>query len=142
MRSKYISAMANTDRARCAGAGSRKQVVLECGPFFCFHHVNAFEDASGNVTLDCIAMHGGVDFSMNFSNLSHEFFAKQPWRTSLTRLSLNPTTAAVRAPVISMCGASSALHLPCKILEAAAQALLQLLCCDSNRTLCIGGSVS
>lgn len=77
------------------GAGSLKQVALECDPFFCFHHVNAFEDASGNVTLDCIAMHGGVDFSMNFSNLSHEFFAKPPWRTALTRLSLNPTTSAV-----------------------------------------------
>ena len=71
-------------------------MALECGPFFCFHHVNAFEDASGNVTLDCIAMHSGVDFSMNFSNLSHEFFAKPPWRTALTRLSLNPSTSAVR----------------------------------------------
>ena len=89
--------MHEADCASCMGAGSLKQVVLECGPFFCFHHVNACEDASGNVTLDCIAMHGGVDFSMNFSNLSHEFFAKPPWRTSLTRLSLNPITAAVWA---------------------------------------------
>ena len=71
--------------------------MLECGPFFCFHHVNAFEDESGNVTLDCIAMHDGVDFSMNFSNLSHEFFAKPPWRTALTRLRLDPATSAVSA---------------------------------------------
>ena len=79
-------------------AGALKQVALECGPFFCFHHVNAFEDSAGSVTLDCIAMHGGVDFSMNFSNLSHEFFAKPPWRTALTRLSLSPATAEVQHP--------------------------------------------
>lgn len=87
---------------RC-DAGSLKQVALECSPFFCFHHVNAFEDASGNVTLDCIAMHGGVDFTMNFGNLSHEFFTKQPWRTALTRLSLNPNTYAVRACSADIC---------------------------------------
>lgn len=78
-----------------AVAGNLKQVALECDPFFCFHHVNAFEDANGNVTLDCIAMHEGVDFSINFSNLSHEFFAKPPWRTALTRLSLDPTASNV-----------------------------------------------
>lgn len=75
--------------------------MLECGPFFCFHHVNAFEDESGNVTLDCIAMHDGVDFSMNFSNLSHEFFAKPPWRTALTRLRLDPATSAVSLLIVS-----------------------------------------
>ena len=79
-------------------AGALKQVALECSPFFCFHHVNASEDSAGSVNLDCIAMHGGVDFSMNFSNLSHEFFAKPPWRTALTRLNLNPTTAEVLLP--------------------------------------------
>ena len=80
-------------------AGALKQVALECSPFFCFHHVNAFEDSAGNVNLDCIAMHGGVDFSMNFSNLSHEFFAKPPWRTALTRLNLSPATAEVQLPM-------------------------------------------
>ena len=79
-------------------AGALKQVAMECGHFFCFDHVNAFEDSIGEVTLDCIAMHGGIDFSMNFSNLSHEFFAKPPWRTSLTRLSLCPATAEVQLP--------------------------------------------
>ena len=77
-------------------AGALKQVALECGPFFCFHHVIASEDPAGNVNLDCISMHGGVDFSMNFSNLSHEFFAKPPWRTALTRLNLSPATAEVQ----------------------------------------------
>ena len=83
---------------RVPHAGALKQVALECSPFFCFHHVNASEDSAGNVNLDLIAMHGGVDFSMNFSNLSHEFFAKPPWRTALTRLNLSPATAEVQLP--------------------------------------------
>ena len=139
--------MVHTDRAECAGSGSRKQVVLECGPFFCFHHVNAFEDAGGNVMLDCIAMHGGVDFSMNFSNLSHEFFAKQPWRTSLTRLSLNPTSAAVWVNChLRACFQGGHfrgnLHSACQIPEGTAHVLLHIVRCASSRRLCIGGSMS
>ena len=83
---------------RIPHAGALKHLALECSPFFCFHHVNASEDSAGSVNLDLIAMHGGIDFSMNFSNLSHEFFAKPPWRTALTRLHLSPATAEVQFP--------------------------------------------
>ena len=98
-------------------AGALKQVALECSPFFCFHHVNASEDSVGNVNLDCIAMHGGVDFSMNFSNLSHEFFAKPPWRTALTRLNLSPATAEVQ------------------LLHAASRAILLARCCSFQASM-------
>ncbi|CAL8467343.1 g6880 [Coccomyxa elongata] len=66
-----------------------QRVTLETEPLFCFHHVNAFEDGGERVIMDCLAMRGGVDFGANFGNLSAEFFQRAPWRTALTRLTLD-----------------------------------------------------
>lgn len=70
--------------------------MLETEPLFCFHHVNAFEVEDGRVIMDCLAMRGGVDFGANFGNLSAEFFQRAPWRTALTRLTLDPNSRRVR----------------------------------------------
>ena len=78
-------------------------MTLETEPLFCFHHVNAFEEAgSERVIMDCLAMSGGVDFGANFGNLSAEFFQRAPWRTALTRLTLDPAGGRVRKPTNPM----------------------------------------
>ena len=69
--------------------------MLETEPLFCFHHVNAFEAGDDRVIMDCLAMRGGVDFGANFGNLSAEFFQRAPWRTALTRLTLDPKSRRV-----------------------------------------------
>ncbi len=72
-------------------------MTLETEPLFCFHHVNAFEEpGSERVIMDCLAMSGGVDFGADFGNLSAEFFQRAPWRTALTRLTLDPAGGRVR----------------------------------------------
>lgn len=84
----------------------RERATLETDPFFCFHHVNAYEEEEGKlgtslVTLDCAAMAGGVDFGINFGNLSAAFFQRPDWRASLLRLALDPRSGQVRAPSTS-----------------------------------------
>lgn len=74
-----------------------QRMTLETEPLFCFHHVNAFEDGGERVIMDCLAMRGGVDFGANFGNLSADFFQRAPWRTALTRLTLNLKGRNVRA---------------------------------------------
>ena len=88
--------------------GLREQRTFETEPFFCFHHVNAFEAANGSVIMDCLAMHSGVDFSINFGNLSSDFFKRAPWRTTLTRLTLDPARSdkvycTWKKPVLQRC---------------------------------------
>ena len=77
-------------------------MTLETDPFFCFHHVNAFEDERSElITLDCAAMEGGVDFGINFGNLSAAFFQRADWRASLLRLTLDLRSGQARAPAAS-----------------------------------------
>ena len=73
---------------RSAG-GARARRTLEADPFFCFHHVNAFEAGRGRVVMDCAAMARGVDFGISLGNLSHLFFQRAEWRAELTRLTLD-----------------------------------------------------
>lgn len=90
--------------------------MVETEPLFCFHHVNAFELEDGRVIMDCLAMRGGVDFGANFGNLSAEFFQRAPWRTALTRLTLDPNSRRVRnstnpMPWIDPLGVLLSLHM-------------------------------
>ncbi|BDA40369.1 beta,beta-carotene 15,15'-dioxygenase [Coccomyxa sp. Obi] len=87
-----------------------RRVTLETEPLFCFHHVNAFEDGDERVIMDCLAMKGGVDFGANFGNLSAEFFQRAPWRTALTRLTLDLEGNNVN---VSRVAEQQSMEMPC-----------------------------
>jgi carotenoid cleavage dioxygenase-like enzyme len=80
-----------------AGGPRRERRTLEADPFFCFHHVNAWEAGPDSVVMDCAAMRQGVDFGINFGNLSHLFFQRADWRAELTRLRLDLRSGQARA---------------------------------------------
>ncbi len=91
------SMCSHAPRMHGAGGPRRERRTLEADPFFCFHHVNAWEAGPDSVVMDCAAMRQGVDFGINFGNLSHLFFQRADWRAELTRLRLDLRSGQARA---------------------------------------------